>query len=312
MPSPLKDIFYYTHENAALWKEILQITQDILGVFAGASVCYWATEPFDNPDYEKFCLDFASVHGFFPYTSTIKHVEDPARIRNFLRLSKEHGRIHHRFSIVSLPVLRKLYQEFTAEELASIQLTLNNRESAALYSNTGRARELYKKETTKNKIYPEGTSACLSGFLVNMVNRTIKLITPCNPSEKWPFGYMVYEETSFHTACDFKDRITTMIETYMPLSPGSDNIVAFRPDLKFRTFEDGFEVSTKFMTRTFCNAPIVKEVGKIVNKGKHTLQEIVDMFEIYCLPLDYIPETIQKMLQSGILQEPLINPNANL
>ena len=42
-----------------------------------------------------------------------------------------------------------------------------------------------------------GTIACVSGFLFNMVERNVRLISPCNASERWPLGYRIYDEGTF-------------------------------------------------------------------------------------------------------------------
>jgi len=40
---------------------------------AGRGFCYWGTDPMDNPDYEKFCLDFHEVLGIFPKQQLLCH-----------------------------------------------------------------------------------------------------------------------------------------------------------------------------------------------------------------------------------------------
>src|SRR5262245_10451126 len=46
--------------------------------------------------------------------------------------------------------------------------------------------------------------ACVSGFLTNMVERTVRLVSPTRPGDHWPLGYRVYGERSFATASDFR------------------------------------------------------------------------------------------------------------
>ena len=53
----LSAYFCYTPKNQLLWQEILHNTREVLGEIAGSSICYFGTEPFDNPDYEKFITD---------------------------------------------------------------------------------------------------------------------------------------------------------------------------------------------------------------------------------------------------------------
>jgi len=302
---PLQKIYYHTEQNARLWREILQISKDIFGKAAIATACYWATEPFDNPDYEKFCIDFAEVHGCFPQTTTVKHLEDIERTRRFLKISEEYGgRKSHRFSIISLPMLRKLFQEFSPDELLPIQLVLNNKESRNLYSDSGRARKMAAQPKLKNKLLMSSTSACVTGFLVNMPDKTIELTTPCPATDELPYGYVVYEAASFATAAEFGEIIRTMIEKYMPLCSPPDKRLRFRPDLEFKALDDGFQVFTKFMTRTFKNDPILKELGEMISKGTYTLEKIEEMFEWYFLPTGYLADAMQKIFDAGVLDEP--------
>lgn len=301
-PPPLEDIFYYTNENAKLWRGVMSATKEILGYAAGASICYWATEPFDNPDYEKFCLDYFNVHGCFPHTTTANFLKNKKRTLNFLKTMKEHEQPYScRFSITSLKMLRKTFEEFTSDELATVNLCLNNKESDAKYCNSGRARTMKLKINNKEKIYEEGSSACMSGFLVNMLDRTIKHITPCNPSEKWPLGYMVHEEDSFESATGYKNTIQNIIEKHMPLTLKPDDIVRFQPDLHFESFENGFEVSTKFIKRKFQNDAYMKTLGEMINSGNKKLKEINAMFDFFLFSSHYITDAIQEMYEKGVL-----------
>ena len=148
------------------------------------------------------------------------------------------------------------------------------------------------------------TSACVTGFLVNMPDQTIELTTPCPATDEWPYGYMVYETASFATDAGFGEIIRTLIEKYMPLCPPSDKRLRFRPDLEFKALDDGFQVFTKFMTRTFKNDPILKELGKMIRKGTYNLEEIEEMFEWYFLPTGYLADAVQKTFDAGVLVEP--------
>ena len=55
---PLRGLFRYTDENAALWKDILARAKELFGSAAGEGTLYFGTEPLDNPDYEHFKDDY--------------------------------------------------------------------------------------------------------------------------------------------------------------------------------------------------------------------------------------------------------------
>jgi radical SAM family RiPP maturation amino acid epimerase len=201
----LGDIFFYSQENAKLWREIQQLMKKILGSAASAGFCYWASDPFDNPDYEKFCLDFYEIFGFFPQTTTAQPLKDIVRTRSLLKLSREKGYPLNRFSILSLKMLDRVHKEFSAEELALVDLVLQNPEADKIKAYTGKIRERsLEKGETDNEFPDQGTIACVSGFLFNMVDRSVKLISPCNASERWPLGYIVYDEGTFSNVNNLK------------------------------------------------------------------------------------------------------------
>ncbi|MBR5908626.1 MAG: hypothetical protein IKZ66_01500, partial [Schwartzia sp.] len=82
-------------EDAELWKGILSFAKETLGDAAGEGTCYYATEPLDNPDYEKFTADFFESLGHVPQLTTAASMRKPERTRKYLldALKKER-RVH--------------------------------------------------------------------------------------------------------------------------------------------------------------------------------------------------------------------------
>ncbi|ABA20756.1 conserved hypothetical protein [Trichormus variabilis ATCC 29413] len=308
----LEDIFAYNQENAKLWHGVLELLKSIQGQAAKAGFCYWATDPLDNPDYEKFCQDFHDVLGIFPQTTTALSLKDPRRTRALLKLSLQNGIVINRFSILSLKMLDRVHQEFSPEELAFVELVLQNPESKSIKSNSGRAREynqknIYKNPEIKNPEKPEdsfqGTSSCVSGFLFNMVKRHVKLISPWNADERWPLGYRVYEEGDFENIDELKILLTGMIERHMALTIRPNDLIRFRPDLKYENLSDGFQVSTKYKKHKFGNAPFIQQLGKMIDKGDKTAAEIAASFNIYGIPSIHIFDSLNLMFREGVLDD---------
>ena len=185
--------FFYTKENSKLWKETLAVLKSVTGERAGRwGFLYWATEPFDNPDYESFCLDFMEIFGIFPHTTTAQPMKNPERTHRFIELAEKNQCFHNRFSILSLEMLEKVFREFSAEEIFLVELVMQNKESTLKKSITGRV------HAQNDKFISGQTVACASGFLLNMVERTIQLVSPCSASECWPVGYYIYDESPFY------------------------------------------------------------------------------------------------------------------
>ena len=300
----LSDIFYHNQENAQLWREILEVLKEILGSAAGVGFCYWATEPMDNPDYENFCSDFHEILGFFPQTTTAQPLKNPDRTRALLKLSREKKCHYNRFSILSLKMLDLIHKEFTAEELAFVQLELHNKEAKRIKASAGRSREKStKKPEQGSELSEQGTIACISGFLFNMVDRSVKLISPCNASERWPNGYIVYAQETFTDAEDLKIILGRMIEDNMPLTIRPEQLVAFRPDLNYESLPDGFRLSNRLKTYNFRHEPQIKELGDLISRGDKTAQEIVTIFKSSGVPLALIFHHLNLMFEKGILDE---------
>ena len=78
----LSGVFEYGKKNSKLWGQILELTFDLLGPAAGTGICYYGTEPFDNPDYERFCDDFHTILGQFPQTTIAAPLRDPECTRS--------------------------------------------------------------------------------------------------------------------------------------------------------------------------------------------------------------------------------------
>lgn len=303
----LGDIFTYSQENAKLWREVLGLLKDIHGSAAGAGFCYWASDPFDNPDYEKFCSDFYEVLGIFPQTTTALALKNPERTRSLLKLSLEKGCMMNRFSILSLKILDQLHKEFSPEELAFVKLELQNPESDGIKADSGRAREYNKRKAEKNQETldepVQGTIACISGFLFNMVERSVKLISPYNADDRWPLGYRIYEEGTFTNVDDLKTLLEGMIDRHMPLTVRPNDLISFRRDLKYESLPDGFQVSTRFKTQKFRSAPYIKQLGEVINKGDKTVEEIASLFNVCGVPSLYIFQSLNLMFKNGILDD---------
>ncbi|MBV8367961.1 MAG: radical SAM family RiPP maturation amino acid epimerase [Candidatus Eremiobacteraeota bacterium] len=268
----LKLHFLHTPENAALWRAVVAAFGRCAGPAAARwGFLYWATDPFDNPDYERFCLDFYELLGTFPHTTTAQPHKDLERTRRFLRLSEQCGCHHNRFSILSLPILDRVHDAFTADELALVELVLQNKTSVLPKQLAGRARkEAAPGAGDAEPLLAGSTIACVSGFLLNLCTRSVKLISPCASSRRWPLGYRVYAEATFTDADDLERTIERFIEFCMPLEPDRDAVLAFHPDLTFEPFDDGFALSSPRQRSVFRGSAHLREWGDLVRERRWT------------------------------------------
>ena len=221
----LKSIFRYTEENAKLFNEVISIAKEIIGDAAGVGTLYYSSEPLDNPDYEKFKEDYTKCFGRIPQITTARSTMNIERLRPLLREINDTQKNIYRFSMLSEKMTRQIFEAFTPEELILTELLPQYEEaptSALIKSGRG----------AKGDEYGD-TISCISGFIVNMARRDVKLTTPVWSSQEHPTGEAILETGSFTTADDFRELILGMIKRHM------GNIIA--PDDKIR-LEDGLKL----------------------------------------------------------------------
>ena len=296
---PLRNLFLHTQENAALWRDVLEVMVELCGAESGRyHFLYNATEPFDNPDYEEFCLDFYQVVGYFPRTTTAIPLKDPARIRAFLELGDRLGGGIDRFSILSRTMLDRVHQEFTAEEMSRVWCVFMNDGAYFPKANAGRFRdraeqrpEVIRKELghypplskaakmVGPRILP-GTICCTAGFELNMVRQEVQLVSPCYADDRWPTGKIIHAQASFRDAEDLRKVLHVIIEEQMDVTIPTHRLVRFRRDLRFMTLPDGFELSNhlhrRLGVRNTTFASYLAEVGQLIDSGSLTAQEMAD------------------------------------
>ena len=70
-------------------------------------------------------------------------------------------------------------------------------------------------DETPLPVAPIGTIECTCGYLVNMVDRTIRLITPCTVSERWPLGYWDLSKPAAEASEEAGERILEVVTDYL-------------------------------------------------------------------------------------------------
>ena len=305
--------FRYTPENRALWLDVLQALRTTLGEGAAGGFCYWATDPMDNPDYEVLLEDFARICGRFPQTTTAQPLKDVERTKAILKRSTELGCDINRFSITTLKTFKEVLEAFTAEELLHTELVLQNRESINLQSNSGRARgsKTLSRRAEATEAAQDGwdevpgTISCVSGFLINMVTRSIRLVTPCPSDEVWPDGHWVLDQAQFSDGADFAKQIDTMIDEHMRSSLRASDPGRFRRDLKIELLPDGFEARGFGGSITLHGGtPSSREVAAELTKGHRTVGEVALAIEDRLnVPAATVFDFLNELFDHGLLDE---------
>ncbi len=214
----LRGVFHYTYENAALWRDVLASAHAVVGEAAGRGFCYYATEPLDNPDYERFLADFHAEFGRVPQTTTAAATRNIERTRRLLRWGQQAHEHFDRISVLSKRDFDTLIASFSPEELIFTDLLPQFAEAPACsLVKAGRNRGVDQGV--------EGTIACVSGFVVNMWERSLRLVTPAAASAEHPTGELVYETVSFTDGASFEQVLRGMSERHMHETIGLEDVL---------------------------------------------------------------------------------------
>jgi len=299
----------YTHANAQLWKDILAVLAKMTGLRAASrGFLYWATDPLDNPDYELFAEDFREMFGSFPHTTTAQAHRNLQRTRNLLRFATPEDPFLLRLSVLSTRILDILHESFSAEELAFVEIIPQTAGSLIEKVRVGKARASEIEQSPKKIQLAQSddgrTIACVSGFILNLVKKEVRLVSPCSASDRWPSGYYVYDVGHFDDAADLECVLKRMIDNCMHQFPASDRLVKFRPDLKFASTDNGFRVGNKYSEQLFEGGRWVSAFGEAIQEGVYTAETIGEWVTANLgLPSTITENWLLDLFQAGVLDE---------
>ena len=310
MAGRLQKVCPYDEENATLWRGILAFAKETVGDAAGQATCYYATEPLDNPDYEKFTDAFFEIFGVVPQLTTAASMRNPERTRSYISAALKKQRRIHRFSVLSLDILHRIFATFTLEELLCVELLPQFTEAPAnRFAKAGRAREntdaLHVEEDDGNTI------SCISGFVVNMAERSIRLITPCGSSAAHPTGEMILAKEHFDNLEDFKRVVLTLIERYMKPEFSKEQPLFLRPGISFAETAEGIEFyhsdkfRLKFQGADDLSPGLYHDVLEKLRTGGKSAYDIAgELLEEKAVFPAHVFFILKKFEQAGLFLEP--------
>ena len=207
----LAGVFRYTDEHARLWRDVLGRMHALMGDAAGSGAIYYDCEGLDTPDYEKFLADFFAEFGIVPQTTTAVSTRNIERTRALLQYGNENDPHIDRFSVLNPAMRDELFATFSPEELLLVELLPQFPEAPDCHlAEVGRGHpEEWGDEVGS-------TIACTSGFVVNMQEQSVRLMTPYVSCRTHPTGEWILEKAPFATADDLEGAIKRMIARYMP------------------------------------------------------------------------------------------------
>lgn len=228
----LKSVFRYTEENAKLFREVLTVAKDIIGATAaGNGTMYCASEPLDNPDYEKFLADYREIFHKIPQITTAVSTRDIERTRRLVSEIKNEDNIIYRFSVLSLDTAKKIFEAFTPEELIYVELLPQYDEAPGNgFVNAGR-------QGDNSEEYGD-TISCMSGFRVNMCRKEIVLVTPTWSTREHPTGEYILDRANFETGEELRAHMLSMIKKHMMNIIPPNEEIKLNPNVRFEDMGD--------------------------------------------------------------------------
>jgi len=324
-PESLNGVFRWTAENETFFAGMLRVLAGPLGEAIGSGFLYWATDPFDNPDYERFCGAFHQATGVFPPTTTARHLVDVERTRRLLALAEANGCWLNRFSVLSRAQMARTHRTFTASELALVECLPLNREAGFAYGNAGRFRdralaepELLEEQRKKlstapwhagdaryrdSEEYANGTIGCVTGLVINLVRRSVELISPCTADDRWPLGSIVFAQATYDDLAGFQEAIEA-IYGGLRSDLRDEDVLHLAQGLRYESTRRGFRLVGRFETVEDFAADdepsATRALGEAVAEGGWSVERLCAASP---LPRARVHRLLADLHQRGLLAE---------
>jgi radical SAM family RiPP maturation amino acid epimerase len=272
--------FEYNDVNVAYWREMLKVFSDKFGKqAAGQSFCYWATDPSDNPDFDKFLKIFHEELNWLPQTTTAAPLKNIELTRRLLEQADFHSCVPTRFSVLSQSMLRKIHKEFTPLELFQTELILQYKQSLTSLTSAGKAWKNDKLARNNGKDSVEesddGTIACVTGFLVKPLENRIQLVSPTRTSTEWKDGYVIFGERTFRNAEELSFAIDSLIESHIDNQLRGTDVLQLGANLRPRVVSQNIMLTNKHTVLNFKNKSWCSTLLNKMHEGSVSKEDIL-------------------------------------
>ena len=276
-------------ENRELVRGVAAGMVNVLGWPAAHGMLYWSTEPHDNPHYVKLLRFWQELTGAMLCTATARAGED--WVGELIDYYSTGPTQWPRISVLSRNVMRRLHKAFTPIEMRDTTLLMQQKDAEVFRGKVPGGRErmlrqLVEADDLRDVDFenlpegfqpPQGSIACISGPLVNMVNRTVKLISPCYTSMEHRYGYRVFDETGFDPGPEgFEVALKRIVRRSMTAAPYPEMPVRWRDDLKMAPQPDGFTLLSPTTRRDFRRGELHLRTAELIGRGDRTYEQVLD------------------------------------
>ncbi len=289
------------------------ISRNLIDIFgqegAGKALPYHATEPYDTPGYLDFIKEYTKISGSAPCTSTAV-TSNKQWVESLIGFYRPLLLPMPRLSVLSVAALKNIHENHSPEQLRDVELLMQMKESGIpkvaggkIYGEQKDLRRRKKEEYLKSVI-PQGSIECVSGFVINLVEKEIRLISPCYASKKWPLGYRIFDQASFDDEVDLSQVMVKMIEDNMPVDPPEAMPFKLRDDLIFTKEKSGFSLVSPFQAYRFINRPVFNALGEVLQKPPQAYGETAEILtEHFGQDLFETQTILRQLYDDGFLAE---------
>ncbi|WP_225144527.1 MULTISPECIES: hypothetical protein [unclassified Bradyrhizobium] len=149
------------------------------------------------------------------------------------------------------------------------------------------------------------TIACVSGFLVNMLQGRLQLVTPVPGSERWPLGYRVLSERFFRRSDEFREGLQRMIDQHVLESPAPKLPIRFRRDLQYEAGNRCFHLRSRNMEHRVLDDIAPTSVGHLIAYGNCTASELVRQVTTDGTSVLAVADLLDQLCTAGVIEEDL-------
>jgi len=294
-----------------LFEEIIESFKKIAGEQAAQhGFLYWATDPLDHPEYEWFLSKFYEKLNYWPQTTTAQGMKHAERLRKMFAHTSELNSFVQRFSMIRKKDLEEIRNYFTPEELFLCEQIAQYDNEMSPKATAGRTRKIaIKKEKEGKKVgfkynlEETGSIACVSGFLLNMVDQSIKLITPCLATDRWPLGYRILGQEVLENG-NVEATINKMLDKSINANLNASDVIKVQRGIEVSAVEDNKLAFTKYgHTVLLHNIAKAEEVAEVLSGEGRTLMEICNLMNKKDVENIETMIMLYKIRELGILDE---------
>lgn len=189
--------------------------RDFHGEFGQCGVLYWASDPLDCPEYLDYARIFFKVFNTWPSTTTALAEKFPDRFRELLSTGILNRPWAVRCSLRNKDAYYKIQKNTSLSERFGIVFIPQFAADRLVQANAGR---LYSPISETDQNQKGATIACMSGLLVNMVQQSIQLVTPCLAEPNHRDGYRSLLKAEIDSISNLTKYATEFISK-LPLLP---------------------------------------------------------------------------------------------